>query len=113
MPFPAASLDKAFAWAPAHPVVDAYREFKPMPYDAPSHDLAAMHYTVHPDSGFFDVSEAGTLSVSDAGALTFAPGSGTVRAVTVNPGKKALALEALIETASARPPAPPAGRGRG
>ena len=43
------AVDKEFAWAPAHPVVDAYRAFKPMPYDAPSHDLAAIHYAVHPD----------------------------------------------------------------
>ena len=38
LPFPGASLAKEFAWADAHPVVDAYRAFKPMPYDAPSHD---------------------------------------------------------------------------
>ena len=53
LPFPGAASTKDFAWAPAHPVVDAYRAFKPMPYDAPSYDLAAAHFAVHPDSGFF------------------------------------------------------------
>src|SRR5690349_18432658 len=32
--FPASSIENDFAWAPAHPVVDAYRAYKPMPYDA-------------------------------------------------------------------------------
>ena len=34
LPFPGARLDQLFTWAPAHPVVDAYRAFKAMPYDA-------------------------------------------------------------------------------
>jgi hypothetical protein len=41
-PFPGAAVEKAFAWAPAHLVADAYRAFKPMPYDAPAYDLAAV-----------------------------------------------------------------------
>src|SRR5437773_650604 len=35
--FPGADLEKRFAWAPAHPVVDAYRAYKSMPYDSPLH----------------------------------------------------------------------------
>ena len=31
LPFPGGSLDTIAAWAPNHPVVDAYRAFKPMP----------------------------------------------------------------------------------
>src|SRR5688572_22387884 len=31
--FPASSIENDFAWAPAHPVVDAYRAYNPMPYD--------------------------------------------------------------------------------
>jgi len=112
---PGASVEKAFAWARMHPVVDAYRAFKPMPYDIPAHDLAAMHYTVHPDSGFFTLSEPGTLAVSDAGAVSFAPGGGggNVRRLIVDQTRKAEAIAALLEIASAEPPAPPAPRGRG
>jgi hypothetical protein len=111
--FPGAGLDKAFSWAPAHPVVDAYRAFKPMPYDAPAHDLAAMHYTVHPDSGLFLLSEPGALTVSDAGVVTFSAGGGPVRRVTVDPARRDQAREALVAIAAGAPPAPPAGRGRG
>ena len=31
LPFPGASVDTAFTWAPNHPVVDVYRGFKPGP----------------------------------------------------------------------------------
>jgi hypothetical protein len=59
--FPAASLEKDFAWAPAHPVVDAYRAYRPMPYDAPSAALAAALYAVRPEGGYFK------LAASNAG----------------------------------------------
>ena len=48
LPFPGSSLDTIAAWAPNHPVVDAYRAFKPMPYDAPSQALAAVLYDREP-----------------------------------------------------------------
>src|SRR5581483_8162893 len=40
--FPGASIDKQFATAaPDNPVADAYRAFRPMPYDCPAHAMAA------------------------------------------------------------------------
>ena len=110
--FPGANADKLFNWAPAHPVVDAYRAFKAMPYDAPLYDLAAVHYAVHPDSGFLNLSGTGTLSVGDDGSTKFTEGNGNVRRLAVDPAKKTQALEALIAIACAKPAAP-AGRGRG
>lgn len=104
--FPGARLDKAFEWAPAHPAADAYRAFRAMPYDAPLHDLAALHYAVHPESGFYTLSEPGTVSVGDDGAMRFAPGSGNVRRLIVDAAKKDAALDALIAIASAAPSAP-------
>jgi hypothetical protein len=110
--FPGAHLETMFTAPAGHPIVDAYRAFKTMPYDAPLHDLAALHFAVHPDSGFFTPSGPGTLSVSDQGAVTFAEGGGSVRRLTVDPAKKAEALAALLAIATAVPAAP-AGRGRG
>ena len=110
--FPGAEIDKAFDWAPANPVADAYRAFKPMPYDAPAHDLAAVHYALHPESGFFTVSEPGTLSVADDGRVTFTAGAGNVRRITVDPAKKTECLAALVALATAKP-TPPQGRGGG
>jgi hypothetical protein len=110
--FPGAQIDKAFDWAPANPVVDAYHAFKPMPYDAPSHDLAAAHYALNPASGFFTLSEPGTLSVADDGRMTFSAGGGTVRRMSVDPAKKSECLAALVALATAKP-TPPQGRGGG
>lgn len=107
--FPATSIEKDFAQP--HPVVDAYRAARPMPYDAPSHDLAAAHYAVHPESGFFQESAPGTLSVADDGMMKFVVGgAGKVRSLSVDSAKRAEFLQAIIAIASARPPAP--GRGR-
>lgn len=113
LPFPGSALDSVFGWTPAHPVADAYRAFKPAPYDAPSHDLAAMYYTVNPDAGLFQVSEPGTITVSDAGAPSFASGGGTARRITADPARRAETLAALVDLVGTKPPPPPAPRGRG
>src|SRR5438874_1200317 len=36
VPYPGASIAGDFAWATTHPIVEAYRASKPMPYDVPS-----------------------------------------------------------------------------
>lgn len=51
---PRARLDAGFAWAAAHPVADAVRAGTDSPI--PLHDVAAVHYALHPDAGFFSVS---------------------------------------------------------
>ena len=45
LPFPSETLNAIAAWAPNHPVVDAYRAVKPKPPDAPSRALgrSAVH----------------------------------------------------------------------
>ena len=106
LPFPGASLSKEFAWAGAHPVVDAYRAFQQMPYDTPSHDLAAAHYAVHPDSGFFQLSDAGSLVVADDGAVRFVPGAGKVRALKPDLAQKDKIIQAFVDMASTKPVQP-------
>jgi purine nucleosidase len=106
LPFPGTSIEKDFAWTPAHPVADAYRAYQAMPYDAPSYDLAAAHYAVHPDSGFFQLSEAGTVSVGDDGRMKFSAGSGNIRSLTVDPAKRDQIVAAFVAIASAKPPEP-------
>jgi hypothetical protein len=109
--FPGAQLDKDFSWAPAHPVVDAYKAYKPMPYDAPLYDLAATHYAIHPDSGFFELSAPGTINVANDGSMKFASGSGNVKSIGIVPAKKDELLTALIDAATAKPVIPTPGRG--
>ena len=113
LPYPGSSIDKDFAWSPAHPVVDAYRAFKPMPYDAPASALAAVLYAVHPDDGFFKLSDPGTISVLDDGRTRFTPGAdGKHRYLIVDPAQKER-ITALYTTMVSAAPAPRPGRGRG
>jgi hypothetical protein len=113
LPYPGASIEKDFSWAPVHPVVDAYRAAKPMPYDAPATALAAVLYAVHPDDGYFTLSEPGTIEVLDDGRTRFAAGAGGKhRHVVVDPAQRDRIM-GLYTALVAAPPAPRLGRGRG
>jgi hypothetical protein len=112
LPYPAASIEKDFSWAPVHPVVDAYRAAKPMPYDAPASALAAVLYAVHPEDGYFKLSDPGTISVLDDGRMRFTPGAeGKHRYLIVDAAMKEKVLGVYTAMVSA-PPAPRPGRGR-
>jgi len=112
LPYPGASIDKDFAWAPVHPVVDAYRTFKATPYDAPASALAAVLYAVHPDDGYFKLSDPGVITVLDDGRTQFTPAAtGRHRYLIADPAQKARVLEVYTSMVSA-PPAPRPGRGR-
>ena len=113
LPYPASSIEKDFAWSQAHPVVDAYRAFKPMPYDAPAPALAAALYAVHPDDGYFTTSEPGTISVLADGRTQFAPGAnGKHRYLIADPAQKDRVTKMYTDMVSAQP-VPRGGRGRG
>jgi len=102
--FPAESIENDFAWAPNHPVVDAYRAYKPMPYDAPTWDLAAVLYAVRPGSGFFRLSEPGTISVLSDGSTRFsAAAAGKHRYLILDPAQKENILKTYREIVSAKP----------
>ena len=110
LPYPGASIDKDFAWSQVHPVVDAYRAFKPMPYDAPAPALAAVLFAAHPDDGLFTLSPPGTITVADDGSTQFTAGpTGRHRYVIVDPAKKA-DITSLYTALVAAPPAPRPGR---
>ena len=112
LPYPGASIEKDFSWAPAHPFVDAYRGFKPMPYDAPAPALAAVLYAVHPDEDYFELSDPGTISVLDDGRTRFTPSAGGKhRYLIVDPAQKERIVSLYTALVSA-PPAPRPGRGR-
>ncbi len=115
IPYPAASIEKDFAWATTgHPIIDAYKAFKPMPYDAPAPGLAAALYAIHPEDGYFKASEPGTFAVQDDGRLKFtAGGNGKHHSVQADPAQKEKITKLYTELISAKPVAPAAGFGRG
>jgi hypothetical protein len=110
-PFPGASLENGVAWAPNHPVVDAYRAFKPPPYDAPSRALAAVLYAVTPDEGYFQLSEPGTITVLDDGRTRFVPSpAGKHHYLVAKADQKERVLDTFVKMVTAQPPPRP-GRG--
>jgi len=111
--FPAASIEKDFAWAPAHPVADAYRANQAMPYDAPTTAMAAVLYASNPESNYFKLSDAGTVSVLDDGRTRFTrSASGTHRYVIVDAAEKDRVVKTYTDVSSAKPVAPPPRRPR-
>jgi hypothetical protein len=102
--FPAASLDKDFAWSPAHPMVDAYRAAGMMPYDAPATALSAALYAVRPKEGYFKQSDAGTISIGSDGRTTLAPpADGKHRYLIADAAQKDRIVPLFVETASTKP----------
>ena len=108
LPFPGSSLDAIAAWAPNHPVVDAYRAFKPMPYDAPTQALAAVLSTVSPEENYFALSEPGTITILDNGRTRFTPAPTVAHHYLIaRPEQKERVLETYVKLITTQPPPPP------
>jgi hypothetical protein len=111
LPFPGTSLESGTAWTPHHPIVDAYRGFRPMPYDAPSRTLAAVLHAVSTDQPYFDLSPPGTIAVAHDGRTTFSPSpDGRHRYLIAKSDQRERVLQAYVEMVTAQPPPRP-GRG--
>jgi hypothetical protein len=102
--FPASSIENDFAWAPAHPVTDAYRAYKTMPYDAPTSAMAALLYAVRPQENYFKLSEPGTISALDDGRTKLTPApEGKHRYLILDPEQKDRVIKTYTELVSAKP----------
>lgn len=71
--YPARVIENDFSWANTHPIVEAYKAYQPMPYDRPTWDLTAVLYAIEPDSGYFNRSEQGTITVDENNFTNFTP----------------------------------------
>ena len=102
--YPAASIEKDFAYAKDHPIPPAYRAYMDMPYDRPTWDLTSVLYAVRPERGYFSLSPAGRVRVDDDGFTRFTPEKeGQHRFLTVTDEQRTRTLEALIQLASQPP----------
>jgi hypothetical protein len=102
--FPGASIERDFAWTQAHPIVDAYRAYKTMPYDAATRDMSAMLYAVRPQEGYFKLSGPGTISVTDDGRAQFTEASdGRHRYLISDPAQKERIVKTYTELAAIKP----------
>jgi inosine-uridine nucleoside N-ribohydrolase len=104
MLFPAASVEKEFGYVEHHPLADAYRAYKKMPYDRPTWDPTAALYGVRPERGYFSLSPPGRITVDDEGHTGFiADAGGRHRYLIVDEVQRARTLEAMIALASQPP----------
>ncbi len=104
LPFPAASIDRDFAWSEAHPLVAAYRAFRPMPYDAPALAMAAALYAVRPQENYFQLSGPGAFTAAGDGRIRLAPApDGKHRTLIFDPDQKERIQQIYAETASTKP----------
>ncbi len=104
LPFPVASIEKDFAWSPAHPVAEAYRAYRAMPYDAPTEPMAAAFHAAHPSDNAFRLSEAGTIRVTADGRTEFAPSAdGKHRYLILDSAQRDRVIQIFTEIASAKP----------
>lgn len=102
--FPASSIEKDFSYNANHPVADAYRAFQQMPYDAPTLDMAAVLYAVRPQSGYFRLSEPGTIAVGNDGRTRFQAGGGKKHQYLIpDPAQREKIVSVYVEMASAKP----------
>jgi inosine-uridine nucleoside N-ribohydrolase len=99
--FPAAAIERDFAWAADHPVAEAYRSYKKMPYDRPTWDLTATLYAIRPNGDYFGLSPRGRITSDEKGLTRFvADPAGRHRYLVLTAAQRARTLECLILLAS-------------
>ena len=98
--YPASSIEHDFGFVSHHPIADAYRAYKKMPYDRPTWDLTAVLFAVRPKRSF-SLSTRGTVAVDDKGVTTFTrKREGPHRYLTASAAQADEARAAMIALAS-------------
>ena len=99
--YPHQSILEDFRYTPHHPLPEAYIAYIPPPHDRPTWDLTSVLAAIRPNRSYFDVSQPGTVSVSDNALTTFAQSeTGKHRFLILNPLTAEKAREALVQLAS-------------
>ena len=102
--YPADSILRDYAYVDRHPIAEAYRHYKKMPYDRSTWDLTAAFYAVRPNRGYFSLSPPGTIHVDDKGRTSFKPtADGRHRYLIVDDKQRARIAEAFVELSSQPP----------
>ena len=101
-------LTDDFRYAEHHPLVDAYKAYKTMPYVARLWDPSAVLYAVRPYPAYFSLSAPGTIQADAKGATSFVESAGGKhRYLVVNEAQRAAARETISALMSEPPRARP------
>ena len=100
--YPAAGIERDFAYAKWHPIAESYRAYHQMPYDRPTWDLTAALEAVRPER-YFARSTGGRVQVDADGRTRFVTGEGNRRYLRLDPARRAEILE-VLELLASEPP---------
>ncbi len=102
--YPHQSIERDYAYAPHHPLAEAYVLYSPPPHNRPTWDLTSVLYAVRPEHEYFALSAPGQVTVADNGLTTFSPSDvGSQRYLIAADQQKLRTLEAL-QLLSSQPP---------
>ncbi len=102
--YPADSILRDFRYVAHHPLAEAYTLYMPPPHERPCWDLTSVLYAIRPNDGYFELSPAGRVQVTDEGVTNFeVQPDGRHRYLILKPEQKAQVREALRELASEPP----------
>jgi inosine-uridine nucleoside N-ribohydrolase len=102
--YPAARLDSDFRHFQDHPIADAYRAYRKMPYDESLWDPTAMLYAVRPDYGYFALSPRGRITVDEKGSTMFAAEAGGTRRYLIADDKQRSRIIEAVAGLISEPP---------
>ncbi|WP_165065475.1 nucleoside hydrolase [Paludisphaera rhizosphaerae] len=105
LPYPATSIERDYGYVKHHPLAEAYYLYNPPPHNRPTWDLTSVLYAVHPDRGYFDLSQPGDVTVEKDGFTRFdaAPKGRSRYLILPDEARKARVLEALVQLSSEPP----------
>lgn len=102
--YSAASIENDFRYVEHHPVADAYRHYKKMPYDRETWDLTAVLQAIRPGRDYFGLSRPGTIRVDGQSLTHFLPSEqGKHRFLTVTEEQR-IRVRATLEQLASEPP---------
>jgi hypothetical protein len=102
--YPAKSIENDFAWAPQHPMVEAYKAYDKMPYNRPSWDVIAAYYVCEHNPAAITLSEPGEVKVVDKGVTVFTPkADGRYRIIQATPEQRQMILDDFLKYVPKKP----------
>ncbi|WP_337176760.1 nucleoside hydrolase [Paludisphaera sp.] len=104
-PYPATSIERDYKYVAHHPLAEAYYLYEPPPHNRPTWDLTSVLYAVHPDRGYFDLSEPGDVVVEQDGFTKYAanPEGRSRYLILPDAARTARVVEALVQLSSQPP----------
>jgi len=102
--FPGGDIIGKINYKTPHPLVIAYENYLPMPYNRETWDLTSVLIGVEPVLEYFDLSQSGNISVDNKGVTSFSSSKkGNCKYLIVNEDKKEKVLKRFIQLITQKP----------